>query len=210
VCRCRRVERSGTRGGNGRIACGAWYPKALWGRTCLYSRRHRSINTFASSTVSKISRFKHSSQNFPLNDSSYPFSLHTSWRYPRRTCAVLNSSLAHTRSQQAPCLHLPRELLWRSTRVMAGKTVSSAAKSQDAGPCDRKCSFKRCPPDQITTIKTERHDFRLHHSRRRWSWVTLRTVAASDGSPPVVANSSPLTHPRNCTPHRHGLLLAGR
>ena len=61
---------------------------------------------------------------------------------------MLNSSLAHTRSQQAPCLHLPRELLWRSTRVMAGKTVSSAAKSQDAGPCGRKCSLKRCPPDQ--------------------------------------------------------------
>jgi hypothetical protein len=34
---------------------GGLYPKALQGRRCLYSCRHRSVNTFPCNTVSKIS-----------------------------------------------------------------------------------------------------------------------------------------------------------
>ena len=40
----------------------------------LYCRRQRSIKIFASVNVSKILRSSSSSRNFPLNDSTYPFS----------------------------------------------------------------------------------------------------------------------------------------
>ena len=53
---------------------GGLYPRALCGRTWLYSLRHCSINIFASVNVMNISRLSNSSVSFPLNDSIYPFS----------------------------------------------------------------------------------------------------------------------------------------
>ncbi|MGD0129160.1 MAG: hypothetical protein ABSF46_27865 [Terriglobia bacterium] len=47
---------------------------------------------------------------------------------------------------------------------------------QTYSPCDRKRSLKRCPPDQIETIKTDRLNLSLHHLQRRWSWVTVRAA----------------------------------
>ena len=48
---------------------GGQYSRALCGLMVLYSTRHRSISTFASNSVSKISPFSNSSLSFPLNDS---------------------------------------------------------------------------------------------------------------------------------------------
>ena len=45
------------------------YPRLLWGRTVLYRTRHRSISTFASSSVSNTSPSSSSSDSLPLNDS---------------------------------------------------------------------------------------------------------------------------------------------
>jgi hypothetical protein len=51
--------------------------------------------------------------------------------------------------------------------------------NQTYSPCDRKRSLKRGPPDQIETIKTDRLNLSLHHSQRRWSWVTVRAADRS-------------------------------
>src|SRR5262249_46743120 len=61
---------------SGTIASGAGgrYPRLLWGRTVLYRTRHRSISTFASSRVSKISPSSNSSRSLPLKLTIYPFS----------------------------------------------------------------------------------------------------------------------------------------
>ncbi len=53
---------------------GGIYPNALCGLNVLYSNRHRSMSTFASRSVSKISPSRSSSLSLPLNDSTYPFS----------------------------------------------------------------------------------------------------------------------------------------
>ncbi|MGA2077375.1 MAG: hypothetical protein ABSH52_28130 [Terriglobia bacterium] len=50
---------------------------------------------------------------------------------------------------------------------------------QTYSPWDRKCRLIPCLPDQIETIKTDRQNLSLHHSQRRWSWVTVRAADRS-------------------------------
>ena len=56
------------------VGAGGPQPRELCGRTVLYSCRHRSVRTFASNRVSKISRSRSSARSFPLKDSMNPFS----------------------------------------------------------------------------------------------------------------------------------------
>ena len=82
---------------------GGLYPKELCGRTVLYSIRQRSINTFASRSVSNTSRLSSSSRNLPLKLSMYPFSqglpgsMYSVWMptlpSQSRTAAAVNSAL---------------------------------------------------------------------------------------------------------------------